>query len=200
VYLMKALDLTKIRKPYFGYEDIARVRGIGLDSAKTAASRYVRHGILVRVRRNLYVLREVWNAADREDKLRLANLGQSPSYVSLMTALDYYDLTTQMQRDVFESVAVKRTKELRVNGSVFRYSRIDETLYFGFIRHNGFFIALPEKALIDAVYLMSYGRYALDIAALDAGKLDRERIQRLSRAFPSRTRVRLKKYGYLSTA
>ena len=185
---MIAFDLNKIRKPYFGYEEIARVRGISLDSAKVTASRYARQGLLVRLKKNLYILREVWNAASKEDKFRLANLGQSPSYVSLMTALDYYEITTQVQQDFFESVAVRRTKEIQVNGSVFRYSKIDEKLFFEFKRENGFFIASPEKALLDAFYLMSYGRYALDISALDADKLNRQMIKQLSSEFPLKTR------------
>jgi predicted transcriptional regulator of viral defense system len=196
VYLMKAFDLNKIRKPYFGYEEIARVRGISLSSAKVTASRYVRQGLLLRLKKNLYVLREVWKAADREDKFRIANLGQSPSYVSLMTALDYYEITTQMQQDFFESVALKRTKEILVDGSVFRYTKIDEKLYFGFKREKSFFIASPEKALLDAFYLMSYGRYALDLSALDADKLDGQMMKRLSRKFPLKTRKMLKKHGY----
>jgi len=197
---MKVLELNKIRKPYFGYEEIARVRGIGLASAKVTASRYVRQGLLLRLKKNLYVLREAWNTASREDKFRLANLGQSPSYISLMSALEYYEITTQMQRDFFESVAVKRTKEIQVNGSVFRYSKIDETLYFGFKKEKGFFIATPEKALLDAFYLMSYGRYALDISALDTDKLVGENIRRLSSKFPLKTRRMLKKHGYLQSA
>jgi len=197
---MIAFDLNKIRKPYFGYEEIARVRGISLDSAKVTASRYARQGLLVRLKKNLYILREVWNAASKEDKFRLANLGQSPSYVSLMTALDYYEITTQVQQDFFESVAVRRTKEIQVNGSVFRYSKIDEKLFFEFKRESGFFIASPEKALLDAFYLMSYGRYALDISALDADKLNRQMIKQLSSEFPLKTRNMLKKHGYLQAA
>ena len=193
---MKALELYKIRKLYFGYEDIARVRGISLASAKVTASRYVRQGLLMRLKKNLYVLREVWNAASKEDKFRLANLGQSPSYISLMSALEYYEITTQVQRDFFESIAVKRTKEIQVNGSVFRYSKINEALYFGFKKEKGFFIATPEKALLDSFYLMSYGRYSLDISALDMDKLDRQIIRRLGSKFPLKTRNMLKKYGY----
>ena len=194
---MKAFQLYKIRKPYFGYEDIARVRGISLASAKVTASRYVRQGLLLRLKKNLYVLRDVWKAASQEDKFRLANLGQSPSYISLMSALDYYEISTQVQRDFFESVAVKRTKEIQINGSVFRYSKINENLYFGFKKENGFFIATPEKALLDAFYLRSYGRYALDLSALDANKLDREIVRRLSSKFPLKTGNMLKRYGYL---
>ena len=194
---MKALELGKIRKLYFGHEDIARALGISEASAKVSASRYVKQGLLVRLKKNVYVLRENWNAAGREQKFLLANLGQVPSYLSLMTALDYYEVTTQLQRDFFESVAIKRTKEIHLDGTVFRYAKITSTLYFGFKKHNGFFMATPEKALLDAFYLMSYGRYSLDISSLDATRLDRGEIRRLSREFPSRTQSRLKKHGYL---
>lgn len=194
---MKSLELRKIQKLYFGYEDIARVFGISADSARVTASRYVKQGLLVRVKRNLYVLRQTWNTAGREQKFLLANLGQVPSYLSLMTALDYYEITTQVQRDFFESVALKRTKEIHLDGTVFRYAKVTSTLYSGFTKENGFFIATPEKALLDSFYLMSYGRYALDIPALDAARLDRREIKRLSREFPLRTRSALQKHGYL---
>jgi predicted transcriptional regulator of viral defense system len=197
---MKLLDLHKIRKPYFGYEDIARIRRISPASARVTASRYVRYGLLVRIKKNMYVLREVWNAAGREEKFLLANLGQTPSYISLVTALDFYEITTQAQRDFFESVAVKRTKEIKLNGSVFRYAKIAGNLYCGFKKEKGFFIATPEKALLDAFYLMSYGRYSIDTSALDAGKFNGDVIKQLSEAFPLKTRQALKKYGYLRTA
>jgi predicted transcriptional regulator of viral defense system len=197
---MKQLELNKIDKAYFGYEEIARVLGISKASAKVSASRYVRQGLLLRIKKNIYVLREVWDAAEREEKFSLANLGQVPSYISLMTALDYYEITSQVQRDFFESVAVKRTKEMTIRGSVFRYVKLSKDLYFGFKKEKGFFIATPEKALLDAFYLMSYGRYALDISALDIMKLDEDEIKRLSRAFPLKTQNILKKYGYLKAA
>ena len=194
---MKILDLSKIRKTCFGYEEIARIRGIDLASAKVTASRYARQGLLVRLKKNLYVLREVWNAAGKEDKYRFANLVQSPSYVSLTSALEYYEITTQVQQDFFESIAVRRTKEIQVKHVVFRYSKINEKLYFGFKKEQGFFIATPEKALLDALYLMSYGRYSLDLSALDPDKFDRQMINQLSDEFPSKTRIMLVKNGYL---
>jgi predicted transcriptional regulator of viral defense system len=197
---MKLLELRTIRKLYFGYEEIARALAISTASARVSASRYVRQGLLVRVKRNMYVLREEWNAAGRAEKFVLVNMGQTPSYISLMTALDYYEVTTQVQRDFFESVAVKRTKEIQVDGSVFRYSKIAANLYFGFKKEKGFFIATPEKAIVDAFYLMSYGRYALDISALNSDKLDRNEIFRLSMEFPSKTKNMLKKHGYFKTA
>ena len=196
---MKLLRLNNISKFYFGYEDIAKALGISTDSAKVTASRYAKQGILVRVKRNIYVLSDVWKAAGREEKFMLANLGQVPSYISLMSALDYYEITTQVQRDLFESAAIKRTKEIGINGSIFKYVKINSAYYFGFKKEKDFFIATPEKALVDAFYLMSYGRYALDISALSREKIDQEEICLISKVFPLKTRSMLKKYGYLKT-
>ena len=152
---MKLAELARIKKLYFGHEEISRVFGITAASAKVTASRYVGPGLLLRKKKNLYVRREVWNAAARDEKFVLANLGQVPSYLSLSTALDYYEITTQVTRNFFESVAVKRTKEILLDGSVFRYAKVTGTLYFGFKKEKGFFIATPEKALLDAFYLLS---------------------------------------------
>lgn len=197
---MKLQELKSIGELYFGYEDLVKVLGIRTASARVAASRYVKKGLLVRLKRNMYVLREAWDAAGRKEKFLLANLGQTPSYISLMTALDYYEMTTQMQRGLIESLSVKRTKEINLNGSVFKYTKVGTDLYFGFKREKGFFIAEPEKALLDAFYLMSYGRYALDISALDTKKIDNATLERLSRKFPLKTRNMLKKHGYLKAA
>ena len=91
------------------------------------------------------------------------------------------------------------SKEIRPDKSIFRYTKIARNLYFGFRKEKNFFIASPEKALLDALYLMSYGRYTLDIAALDVEKLDIEQIKRLSLEFPQKTREMLSKHGYLKT-
>lgn len=197
---MKLNQLRNIKKLCFGYEELARVLDISHASARVAASRYVRQGLLIRVKRNLYILREAWEKAGREEMFLIANMGQVPSYISLLTALDYYELTTQVQRDFCESVAVTRTKEIRIAHSVFTYTRISEELYFGFGRERGFFIALPEKAMLDAFYLMSYGRYSLDISALNTERLDFKQLSEMSRRFPSKTRKLLKKYGYPAAA
>lgn len=197
---MRTHQLSSISRLYFGYEDIARTLEISPASARVSASRYVRLGVLLRLKRNTYLLRERWQTASREERFALANLGQTPSYISLLTALDYYEITTQVQRSLVESVAERRTREISLPGSVFRYTKISRELHFGFIRQQEFFIATPEKAFLDALYLMSFGRYALDLAAIDSGKFDRKELLRMSRNYPPQTRKLLQKHGYLGTA
>lgn len=190
---MKLVQLQNIDKPYFGHEDLARALGITLDSAKVSASRYVNQGLLFRLKRNLYILKERWLNLDREQKFIIANLIQAPSYISLMTALDYYEITTQMQRDFIESIAIKRTKEVEIEQVLFNYTKFKIDLYCEFTKKQGFFVASPEKAFLDAVYLMSLGRYKLDISSIDSTKLDVNEVERLVKLFPPKTQIFLSK-------
>jgi len=192
---MKFQDLRKIKRLYFGYEDISRALGITGASARVTANRYVgQGGILVRVKRNIYVLRERWNVLEKEEKFILANLIQVPSYISLMTAMEYYGVTTQVQRDFIESVAVKRSKETAVDGTVFNFSKIDKRLYFAFKREKGFFIAEPEKAFLDSLYLMSLNRYSFDMTSIDRDKLDMDKLRKTVKKYPQRTQRTLEKW------
>tara|TARA_B100000315_G_scaffold186633_1_gene176062 strand:- start:978 stop:1571 length:594 start_codon:yes stop_codon:yes gene_type:complete len=193
---MRFFELSKINKLYFDYEEISRALEITLQSAMVSASRYVKQGLLIKIKRNIYVLNEKWKALEREDKFTLANLIQVPSYISLMSALDYYEITTQIQRDFIESVAVKRTKEREVKNTLFNYTKINTNLYFGFKKEKDFFIATPEKAFLDALYLMSLGRYSFDIDSLDFSKLNGNEISKLRKRFPAKTRKLLDKNGY----
>jgi len=197
---MKLKALRNITKFYFGYEELARALGISIDSARVTASRYVKMGLLVRIKRNLYVLEDVWRTATREQKFMVANLGETPSYISLMTALEYYGISTQMQRDYFQSIAIQRTKTISVLDTVFQYMKISPEFYFGFEKRENYFIADPEKALLDAVYLASFGRFVIDLPSIDTDRIDMNKLEEMSRAYPTRTLKRLRRYGYIQTA
>lgn len=197
---MKFLELNKITKDYFGHEEIARALGITTASARVFAHRYVKNSALIRAKRNIYILREKWNYFSRDQKFEIANLLQVPSYISLVSALDYYQITTQMQRDFIESVAVKRTKEIEINDTVFNYTKLNIGLYYGFRKENEFFIATPEKAFLDGLYLMSFGRYHFDLSAIDTDKLNLELLAKEGKKFPAITQNLMVKNGYLSKA
>jgi predicted transcriptional regulator of viral defense system len=192
---MNYKKLKKIKKLYFGYEEIARALDIARQSALVTCARLVKSGILIRLKRNMYVLRDRWDNLAREDKFVLTNLIQIPSYISLMTALDYYEVTTQFQRDFIESIAIRRTKEIEVEKNVFKYSKIRTGLYFGFSKVRQFFIASPEKAFLDAIYLMSLKRYSFDLTSINFDKLNIPLLKKIAKKYPPKTQKILEKYG-----
>jgi predicted transcriptional regulator of viral defense system len=195
---MRTTDLNSISKKIFGYEDIATALDITPGSARVAASRYTKQGFMVRIKRNMYLLRNVWDGMSADEKLEVANLLQTPSYISLQTALSFYDLTTQVQQNYFESISLRRSKDIDIINDTFNFIKISPDLYFSFVKKNNVFIADPEKAFIDSLYLMSFGRYKLDISAVDLRKLDNKKIKNILNRFPVKTRNYFNRHARIS--
>jgi predicted transcriptional regulator of viral defense system len=185
---MKIKDLNKIKKLYFSARDIADAFDITYDSAKVTCSRYTNNGLIVRVKRNFYVLHSKWLNMPEKERFSVANILQVPSYISLTTALGYYEITTQLQRGFIESVSVKKTKRFDIEGKVFNFSKIKSQYFNNFIRRDNVFIAIPEKALVDAVYLTAFNMYRLDFDSLDYEKLNFKKIEGILKQYPERVK------------
>jgi len=175
-------------KLFFSVSELADILGIKEDSARVFASRYAKKGIFVRLKRDFYVLKQNLNMYNKEQLFKIANFLQVPSYISFMTALEYYGITTQVQRNFFESAALRRSISFEPAGLIFNYYRIKRVLYFDFIRVNDFFISTKEKAFVDAVYLWSFGKYTIDFDSLDLDKLDKERLKSVIQPYPEKTK------------
>ena len=87
------------RKPYFTLGDVAQNFSLQPASARVLCSRYARQGLLIRFKNNIYTTTWKWEGLTRQDLFKIANVLQVPSYISLMTALAYYDVTTQVQNN-----------------------------------------------------------------------------------------------------
>ncbi len=173
---MNISDLNRSNKLFLSTADIANILSIDKESAKVTASRYRKKGYIIRLKRDIYVTENKFGNLSEIELFRLANILQVPSYISLTSALSYYNITTQQQRNYIESVAVKRTTHFNVRGLQFTYTKIKEGLYGGFVLENNCFIAKPEKAFADIVYLASLQKYNPDFPSIDFRKLDRSDI------------------------
>ena len=119
-------------------------------------SRWQNKGMVIKLRRGLYVL----NENDRKihpSRIFLANALYSPSYVSTEYALGYYDLIPEKVEDV-TSVTTKNVKKFNNPFGTFVYQHIKTDLFFGLkeVKDENnlpIFIAEPEKAVLDFIYL-----------------------------------------------
>ena len=173
---------------FFTTEDVTGKLGITRASAHVLCSRLVRNGALIRLKKDFYVAAERWPYLDRQDFFIIANYLQIPSYISCTTALVYYGLTTQEPRSWYESVALRRSIRYSAGDAIFSYFKLKKEYYSGFTKIGPFFIAEKEKAFLDACHLSAYGRYAIDLGALDMDRLDKAKLESLMAPFPQRTR------------
>ncbi|WP_038041931.1 type IV toxin-antitoxin system AbiEi family antitoxin domain-containing protein [Thermodesulfobacterium hveragerdense] len=193
------MDYLKLRLlkdlPCFTSKDLSYLFKLKPESALVQLSRYVKKGIFIRLKKDLYILRERWDSNHATDFYKIANILQVPSYISLTTALSFYEVTTQVQIKYFESVCQKRTARYEIEGAIFNFYKIKPDLYFDFVKipQGDFFIATKEKAFLDALYLYSFGKYTFDIDSIDFSKLDLKRIKKLIKVFPERTQATFRK-------
>jgi len=110
-------------------------------------------GLLVRVRRGLYVVSD-HIVGEKPSGYLLANHIYGPSYVSLETALEYYGMIPEAVYS-FESITSAYRKEFDTPYGIFRYHHVTERYFPIGIRiaqaskEQSFLIASPEKALCD---------------------------------------------------
>ena len=176
---MRTSELNYSNKTILNIEDISKILSISNESAKVAANRYVKNNQLIRLKRNYYITPPKFEQLGEEELFKLANVIQVPSYISLTSALSYYNISTQQMQNVIESVALKRTNNYKVKNIELRYFIIKKELYSYFIIEKDFFIATPEKSLADSVYLTSLSRYSCDFEAIDFSKINKQKVNQI---------------------
>jgi predicted transcriptional regulator of viral defense system len=118
--------------------------------------RWSRKKLVTKLKRGVFIL----NPSDRKiapSRGYVANQLYTPSYVSLEYALGFYGLIPERVRDL-TSVTTRKTMRIRNELGVFIYQHVKPKAFRGFRELKdesglGFFIAEPEKALVDFIYL-----------------------------------------------
>ncbi len=127
-------------------------------SLRRQVREWVKKDYLIPLKRGLYILSSQWRKI-QPSVLFMANFLVLPSYVSLEQALGFYGIIPE-KVTVITSVTTKKTKIFKNLVGNFEYRSIKEDLFFGFKKeidnNQEFFIALPEKALLDFFYLNNH--------------------------------------------
>ncbi len=111
----------------------------------------------------------------------IANKVYAPSYISLETALSYYNIIPEVSMAVV-SVTSKTTRRFKNDHGLFIYHSIQPEAFRGYVieKHNGFdiLIAEPEKALVDYLYFKTFRGKEFD---MKAERLDKKRVAQLNK-------------------
>jgi len=139
-------------KPVFNLRDIAQT---GFKVFPYQLSKWVKDGKLKRLAGGFYLFAKAEVSIEH-----LANQLREPSYISLEYALYFYNLTVDIPFHV-TSVTTRGTRNISTSSGMFFYHHIKPMLFDGFVMKQvgekdeigkRFFIATPEKALIDLFY------------------------------------------------
>lgn len=152
------MKLAEFVKKYKAYPIIDSstfaLLGENLQTLRCEVRYWLKHGHLIPLKRGVYVLSDDL----RQEPLSMgfiSNFLLSPSYVSLEYALSYYDLIPE-KVTVYTSITTKKTTKYKTPIGTFEYRSVKEGIFCGFTRRidnsQNYFIAYPEKALLDFFY------------------------------------------------
>jgi len=146
-------------------------------------SRWVKSGRVYQLRRGLYALAPPYQKVKPHPFL-VANHLQRASYVSEQSALAFYGLIPETAHATL-SVTAGRPERLDTPFGVFEFRHIKPELLSGYritdLGGQQALVALPEKALLDLVYLHPGGdspKYLLELRLQNLGRLDMNRLRR----------------------
>jgi predicted transcriptional regulator of viral defense system len=144
---------------------------------------WVRLGKVVQLRRGLYTLAQP-HPSKHPHSYVIANHMLKASYVSLHTVLSHYDLIPEHVA-VVTSITTGRPGSWQNLYGHFSYQHIQPDLFFGFeyrqvTQTQWAYMATPEKALLDLIYLTPGAGSEGYIRALRLQNLDQLDVERLA--------------------
>ncbi|MFH1721720.1 MAG: hypothetical protein ABH950_03840 [Candidatus Altiarchaeota archaeon] len=150
---MKVLNLYEIRdrartsgRSVYTTQQLAQLLNKPRAIVNVYASRLVEKGLATRALRG--------RISFTDDDFVVASQLFEPAYVSMTSALNFHNIITQVPAYV-ECVSPKNSRRYEHLGII--YHKIPPSLFFGYEKHKKSesyaFVATPEKALIDWVYL-----------------------------------------------
>lgn len=149
--LSEALGKIKaLAQPVFRTADITVALNIQKSHASKLLERLTQHGHVIRLKRGL------WAIPERLEPLALGPhlTAPFPSYVSLQSALYYHDMVFQIP-EVIYCISLARTRTYKTPVAMISVHHIAGSFFFGYEERgtNHVRMALPEKALLDLLYL-----------------------------------------------
>lgn len=178
---MKTLEflktIEKIDKSYFTVSDLEKITGLKRESLLIFLTRLVKKELIVRLKKGLY-------AKSGLQIEEIASQLYQPSYLSFESALSKYGILSQIPYSLMFATT-RRTKKEMLAGTKVEYHQLKKELFFGFKKKGNIFIAEPEKAFLDQLYLASKGQTLLNTDELSLSVLNKEQFKKFARAYPT---------------
>lgn len=145
-------------------------------------SRALKGGLIHHINRGNYINSFLYGFPAVED---VACFLKPPAYISCEWALNTHGISLQAPvvcTVVTLSTSVGKKRNIQYQGITIEFSKISDRLFFGFIKHDNYYLATPEKAILDTLY---YRRRIPAFDELDLDDVDYEILVKMAAKFPS---------------
>lgn len=173
--------VTATRKTYFRLTDLQKFYASSQASLKVLLSQWAKRGWINQLGRGYYTF-----DLAQVDYLQLACSLYPQSYVSFEYGLLYYGLINQVSSTITLATG-GRSRKIQVGLWILEYTHLKPELLFDYELHKHIFIASPEKALADTLYVMARGQRLVELDSLDIKKINIAKFKKTLERFPGYT-------------
>jgi hypothetical protein len=122
---------------------------------------------------------------------RTANELYYPSYLSFESALSRYGILSQIPYTLTFATN-RRSKKILLRDREVEYRQLKKEYFFGYKLEKGLYIAEPEKAVLDQLYMISKGKASSDISEWSLIGLKKVKLLQYSKYFPKTVQISAK--------
>lgn len=188
---MKTIELIKtlesLNKQFYSISDIEKITGLSRKSLYVTLKRLVERGILERIGTGIY---HTFTAKPAVEKIAAALY--LPNYLSFESALSRNGILNLIPYTV-TFATTRKTKRIAIEGRDVEFRQIKKDIFWGYDMQGGIYVATPEKAFLDLVYLASRGVASIDLDEMNMEKLSMTTVKKLSKKYPGYTQKYLKR-------
>ena len=145
-------------------------------------SRALKDGLIHHINRGNYINSFLYGFPAVEE---VACFLKPPAYITCEWALNIHGISLQAPvvcTVVTLSTSVGKKRNIQYQGITIEFSKISDRFFFGFGKHDNYYLATPEKAILDTLY---YRRMIPTFDELDLDDVDYETLVKLAAKFPS---------------
>lgn len=154
---------------------------------KIHVSRFLANGIIKPITRGIYTL-----STHPPDLEKVATQLYYPSYISFESVLSKYGIMNQGLYKLTLATS-RHSKKLTLTGIECDYSKLKLDLFFGFELLDGIYIAEPEKAILDMLYLISLNKRYVDTSEWYLDELNHKKITEYAKKYCKSVQIMLSK-------
>jgi len=165
-------------KSIYSYAELMRLTGLSEPALRRALTRLGRRQFLTSLGKSLYA-----NTFKTPTLEEIARLLYPPAYISLESALFMHGIIDQAPH-VLHGVTLNKTKSFSTALGEIAYFHIKTELFFGYAAQERTFLAEPEKAALDFIYLQRQNGLAPIPDEWNWDHLDRRRLREIMTPYP----------------
>lgn len=179
------IPILKSGQKFYKMADLLKLSGLSYHSCRVTVSRLVKKGLLVKLGKELFGSALV--VFTPEEAICQAYF---PSYISCEYVLSRHGVMDQMPY-VYTVMTTRRNKRTTVGKAEVSYEHLRQNLFWGYVPEGEAFVAEPEKALLDWIYL----RREMNLDEVHWEEIDLQKLNSYAKKFPKEVQKKIRGWG-----